>query len=321
MRKSLGITLLLVSMLLAACGTAQSPQVAPGPAGGIGFVMALPRVEISLDQNGQPGLFGIKLADVGSLVGQNFSGLSLGKPTLDYLVGAGIQHIEARQTGAGLEFLVNGKLMPHVGWTDESLAEAGRVAAVFNVSGAETLVKVLPIIRRLGVDAAIRFPKVAGAADIPLAPLAALAAPVAISATAPISPTAVVRGEITYSDAGVPSLLGVSATDLAALGINVPGALSPDLIQKLEAADIQGLELRTTPQGLTVYVNNQPLPNLQWNEVMLTNAADLYTQLDPNKPYTDLIKMAPPFVRAADIDILIHLPKSADKPAIPAQLH
>src|SRR5450756_259476 len=85
----------------------------------------------------------------------------------------GIQHIEGRQTGAGLEFLVNGKLMPHVGWTDDSLAEAGRVAAVFNVSGAPTLVKVLPIIRRLGVDVAIRFPKVTGAADIPLAPLAA----------------------------------------------------------------------------------------------------------------------------------------------------
>lgn len=318
MRKSLWITLLLVSVLLAACGAAQPLPVAPGPSGGLGFVMSLPRVEIDLDQNGQPSLLGIKLAEVGSLLNQNFSGLALDKPTLDHLVGAGIQHIEARQTGAGLEFMVNGKLMPHVGWTDDSLAEAGRVAAVFNVSGAPTLVKVLPIIRRLGVDVAIRFPKVTGAADIPLAPLAA---PVPISATAPISPTAVVRGEITYDDAGVPSLLGVSATELAALGINVPGALSPDLIQKFKAADIQSLELRTTPRGLSVYVNNQPLPDLQWNEQMLTNAADLYNQLNPNKPYADLIKMAPPFVRAADIGILIHLPKAADKPAIPAQLH
>jgi hypothetical protein len=318
MRKSLWIMLLLVSLLLASCGAAQPPPVAAGPSGGIGFVIALPRVEVDLDQNGQPSLLGIKLADAGALLNQDFSGLVLDKPTLDRLVGAGIQHIEARQTGAGLEFLVNGKLMPHVGWTDASLAEAGRMAEVFGVSGAPTLVKVLPIIRRLGVDAVIRFPKVTGAADIPLAPLAAA---VPVSVTAPISPTAVVRGEITYDDAGVPSLLGVSTTDLAALGINLPGTLAPDMIQKFKAADIQSLELRTTTAGLQVYVNNQPLPDLQWNGQMLANAADLYNQLNPNKPYADLIKMAPPFVRGADIGILIHLPKTADKPAIPAQLH
>ena len=317
MRKSLWIMLLLVSLLLAACGTAQTPTVAPGSSGGMPFVIALPRIEINLDQNGQPSLLGIKLADVGALLGQDFSGLALDKPTLDKLVGAGIQHIEARQTGAGLEFLANGKLLPHVGWTDASLAEAGRMAGVFDVSGAQTLVKVLPILRRLGVDAAIRLPKVTGAADIPLAPLGA-AVPVA---TTPISPTAVVRSEITFDDAGVPSILGVSAKDLAELGINVPAQLSPEMIQKFKANDIQSLELRTTPDGLTVYANNQPLPDLLWNEEMLTNAADLYNQLNPNVPYSDLIKQAPPFVRAADIDILVHLPRAADKPEIPAQLH
>ena len=93
------------------------------------------------------------------------------------------------------------------------------------------------------------------------------------------------------------------------------------MIQKFKANDIQSLEMRTTPNGLTVYANNQPLPDLQWNEEMLTNAADLYNQLNPNMPYADLIKQAPPFVRAADIDILIHLPRAADKPEIPAQLH
>jgi hypothetical protein len=240
------------------------------------------------------------------------------KPTLDRLVGAGVQHIEARQTGAGLEFLVNGKLMPHVSWTDDSLAEAGRMAGVFNVSGAQTLVKVLPIIRRLGLDVAVRLPKVQGAADIPLAPIGAS---VPLSATAPISPTAVVRAEITYDDNGNPSILGVSAADLAKLGINVPGQLSPDMIQKFKANDIQSLELRTKPDGLTVYVNNQALPTLQWNQQMLTNAADLYSQLNPGQPYDVLIKMAPPFVRGADIDIVIHLPKAADKPAIPVQTH
>jgi hypothetical protein len=321
MRKSLWITLLVVTMLLTACsgGAAKPAPAAPGSSpGGLGFVMSLPRVEINLDQNGQPSLMGIKLSDAGALLGQNFNGIGLDKPTLDHLVGAGVQHIEARQTGAGLEFLVNGKLMPHVGWTDDSLAQAGRMAAVFDVSGAQTLIKVLPIIRRLGVDVAIRLPKVTGAANIPLAPIAPS---VPLSATAPISPTAVVRTEITYDDDGVPSILGVSATDLAKLGIDVPGQLSPDLIQKLKANDIQILELRTTPNGLTVYANNQALPDVQWNQEMLANAADLYNQLNPGKPYADLIKAAPPFVRGADIDVLMHLPRSADKPAIPAQTH
>ncbi len=315
MRKSLWTLLLVASVLMAACGAAQPPPVAQG---GGGFVLSLPRVEVSLNQNGEPSLLGIKLADVGSLVGQDLSGLALDKSTLDTLVGAGVQHIEARQTGAGLEFLVNSKLMPHVGWTDASLAEAGRVAEVFDVPSAPVLVKALPIIRRLGLDVLIRLPKAPGAADIPLAPVGGA---VPITAGTAISPTAILRGEITYNDAGVPSMLGVSGSDLAALGIGVPGELSPDLIQKLQAADIQSLELRTKPSGLTVYANNQPLPDLQWNEQMLTNAADLYTQFNPNKPITDLVKMAPPFVHGADIDILVHLPKAPDKPAIPAQMH
>ena len=100
------------------------------------------------------------------MIGQDLSGLGLnniyiapGIKLIDSLMAANVQTIELRQTGDGVAVLVNGKPLPHIAWTDESLKQMTDVAAMFNVQGLDLLKKVLPIVRRLGVNVVLRLPR------------------------------------------------------------------------------------------------------------------------------------------------------------------
>jgi hypothetical protein len=117
---------------------------------------------------------------------------------------------------------------------------------------------------RLGLDFALRFPVQPGAEAIPLTT-------VGEARTGPLSPTTdpasvVAKFEVKYDEEGNPSVMGVDA------GSVMGQVLSPELIQKLQAAGIQSLEFRSDPAGMTIYANNEPLPTLLWDNALLTIA-------------------------------------------------
>lgn len=317
MRKTLWISLLVLTVVLSACGGAAQPNVPPETSGGQPFMFALPRIVVDLDQAGNPSVFGLKLADLSSVLGPGVSGPILDKPTIDKLVGAGVQNIEVRQAGNALELAVNGKLMPHIGWDDQSLATAGKLAAVAGVQNTDTIIKLLPAVRRLGLDLVLNLPRPDGVAAI--SPLQGPSP--AITSTAPVSPTAILRADVQFDDQGMPSIFGVNAAELAAMGVQVPAVISPETLAGLKAAGIQHMEIRTKPSGLTVYANNNALPSLTYNEPLLANAIGLYTKLTPDTPFAPLLGNAPPFVDGADIDMVLHFPKAEGAQDIPVQLH
>jgi hypothetical protein len=319
MRKTLWISMLVLTVVLSACGGASQPNVPPAASGSTPFIFALPRVVIDLDESGNPSVFGLKVADLSPLIGPGAANPILDKATIDKLVAGGVQNIEVRQAGNALELAVNGKLMPHVGWDDQSLATAGKLAPLAGISAAnaDTIVKLLPAIRRLGLDVVLNLPRPAGVAAIP--PLQGPSP--AITSTAPLSPTAILRADIQFDEQGRPSTLGVTPAELAAMGIPINSVISPQTIAELQASGIQHLEIRTKPSGLTVYANNQALPNLTYNQPLLGNAIDLYSKLTPNTPFAPLLGSVPAFVDGADIDVVVHLPKVAGQQDIPVQLH
>jgi hypothetical protein len=318
MRKSLWLLLVVVSLLLSACGGgAPAAQQAPQAKAPI-FMLALPRIVVDIDAAGNPSILGLKVADVAALTGQDFSGLRMDKPTVDRLVAAGIQNIEVRQSGNGMEWLVDGKLMPYLGWDDASLAAAGKLAALADVQNWQTIVQLLPVVRRVGVDLALKLPRPAGVAEIPLGTTGRTSG---ATTEAKQPPTAVVRAEVKYDQGGVPSILGVSAADLAGMGINLPAGLSPDMVKKLQANNIQSLEISTKPNGLTLYTNGQPLPYLAWDQETLNNLIAVYLQIDKTNPLQPLLKDSGPFIRNADIGILIHFPVAQGQTPIPVKMH
>jgi hypothetical protein len=277
-------------------------------------MIALPRIEVAFDKEGNPSILGFNPA----LLGLNLGGFKLDKASVDMLMAGNVQHIELRMIGNGFAPFINGKPMPQIAWDDESLLQAADLAAVMNVQGVATIKQLLPIVRRLGLALVLRFPRPAGAAEIPLASeQAAKITPAPVSG----APWAIVKGEIWFDEKGQPGLLGVTAEDLAALGVGLPAVLTPEQIQAFKANNLQYLELRGQPDGFHLYMNGKPLPGLVWDGQLMTNAAEVYAQLAPTSPYIELVKLAAPQLPSADIDILLHFPVAAGQELIPVKTH
>ena len=311
MRKTVLVLLTIAGLILAGCGPAVMPQNAQTDSGEQ-FVVALPQMVIDFDAAGNPSIMGMNLIDAGKMVGQDLSGLGLSNvyvtpeiKLIDSLMAANVQNIELRQTGDGVAILVNGKPLPHIAWTDASLSQATDLAAMFNVQGLDLIKKVLPMVRRLGVNVVLRLPAAAGAEVIPLTdPNVPIPAPKPDDAPDSV----VAKMEVKYDGQGVPSIMGISARDLQAMGLNMPLALAPSVIESLKANNVQSMELASKPDGIFVYANGVALPNLSWDNTMLLNAADLYGQMNPTSPYVAAIKQFLPAINNLNIDLKLHFP-------------
>jgi len=316
MRKSLWVILIAVALVATSCGPAMPPTTSPKLDNGQTFMLALPRIAVDFDESGAPSLLGMSIQSVGKMFGQDLSAVAMPKMLVDWMMAAGVQHIETRQTGDSMALLVNGKPLPHVGWSDASLQQAMDLAGVATGQNFDIAKKVLPIMRRLGLDVVLNFPVAPGAAKIPYADESVVLAPPEPSKD-PAS--VIVRLDVVYDEQGVPSVLGLSGQDLAAMGLNVPLAIAPATLQQLQAKNIQHIQLRTQPDGLFVYVNGNPLPNLVWDNKLLGNTADVYTQMNPQSPVIDLVKQLVPALGTLDINVVLDFPVPAGVAPIPVK--
>jgi sulfur carrier protein ThiS len=312
------LSIVILVTFAAGCEQATQLQTQATPQAGETFMIALPRLVLDVDADGNPSVLGIGPAVLKSL-GLDLGGLSFPKETVKQMTDANVQHIELSFVGDGVNVLVNGQVVPHVAWTEKSLQDALGFAAVLGVQNAEQYSKLVPIANRLGLDVVLRFPRQPGAAEIPLAEPGRAGEVVPTPSTEPA--TAIVKMEVKYDENGNPMVMGLGAEDMASMGLAMPGALSPDTIKKFQAGNIQSLEFRTKPDGTYLYVNGNPLPNLVWDKTMLTNVAKLYGQLNPNSPLLEVINTVFPNLDRLDIDILMHLPLAPGAEAIPIQMH
>jgi len=322
MRKSLLLSLVVVLLTLSACGPAMTPKTGAKTESGDVFMLALPRLEIEFDKDGNPLVLGQKLADVGRMMGQDLSGIRLEPGIVTTMTYANIQHIEMRQTGDGVALVVNGKPMPHVSWDDKSLSQAMDLAMAFspgNESLFTTIKKLLPIVSRLGLAVVVRFPLQPNAKAIPLAEESVVMAQVNPSK----DPASVIlKFEVRYDAQGVPSILGVSGYDLADIGLPIPVAIEIGVLQNLQRNNIQSLELRTKPSGLFIYLNNNPLPSFTFDKQLLKNVAELYIQAnDPANPAIPTVNAVLPMLDTLDIGVLVHFPPAPGVKPIEAVMH
>jgi hypothetical protein len=308
------VALTIVGLLLAGCGPAIMPSAAPQAENGENFVVALPRLVVTFDDNGTPGFEGVDVQKVAASVGYplDLSAYRMDPTYVNWMKQAGIQHLELRQTGNGMAILVNGKLMPHLTYEDGSLKAAGSMVKMLGPQYDQlgNLVEKLgPIAQRLGVSVAVKFPVAEGATPVEFAADdVVMATP--MPAAGPAS--AVAQFEITYDDQGVPSIMGISARDLANAGINAPLALAPYAIQQAEASNIQALQLRSKGDGLHIYVNGIPLPAVSWDKVMLQNTLDTAEQMYGHLGIDwNMISQLVPLLSNTDVSILVRLPVAA----------
>jgi hypothetical protein len=314
--------LVVLGLLLAACGPAVIPANAPTLESGETFVVGLPPLVVTFDDAGKPGVEGVPIEAIASSLGMPVQLPALDPYYVNWMKNANIQHVELRQTGQGLALLVNGMMMPHLVWKNGELQAAGEMARLVGgpqgAAVADMLQKLAPILQRLGLSVVVKFPVAEGAEAIPMAGDDVV---MAEPATPDGPPIAVAQFEVKYDDQGVPSIMGISAQDLAALGINAPLALAPAAIQQAQANNIQNLEVRSKGDGLYAYVNGVQLPALAWDEQMLSDAVDVYGRMNNIPPtYLDVIKQFLPMLSRTDVAVMVHLPIAEGQEAIPAKM-
>jgi hypothetical protein len=320
MRKVVVVLLTIAGLVLAGCGPAVMPAAAPPLEDGEQFVVALPRLVIPFDANGTPSLEGLPVEQIAKSLGYplDLSAYRIDPAVVNWMTQSGIQNIELRQTGSGLALLANGKLMPSVSYKNGALGTSAgllRMLGPQNEQLATVLQKLTPIAERLGLSLVVKFPTKDGAAEIPLADdSVVMATPVPSDGPA----SAIMQFEVKYDDQGVPSIMGISARDLAAMGISAPLALHPYYVQQAQANNIQYLQFRSKGDGLHLYLNGVELPGVVWDKNSLDNTLEAAQQLYGTLPIDwNLIKQMVPLLSNTDVSILVHLPVAAGATEIP----
>jgi hypothetical protein len=316
MKKQLWVVILIAALLLASCGPATVPTTSPETASGEIFMIALPRIVVDYDTTGNPSA--IAGIDISRLPFQ-IDALKLPPQTIALFTSSNVQTVELAFVGHGVVVYVDSQPMPFISWDDASLERALDLAAAFGLQNADIYKQMVPMLTRFGADLVLRFPLQPGAAEIPLTKPGEAAKLTITPTTEP--PSVIVAFEIVYDETGNPGILGITAADLAAIGLPMPVGLPQSTILSLQAANIQSLEFKSGPPGLFVYANNEVLPNLSWDSALLTNVADLIVQLYPNSPYADLVKATVPNLDRLDIDILVHFPVAPGTTPIPTEMH
>lgn len=319
MKQRLLLLLVVLAVVMASCG-GQGVEPATGPTTSTGelFQVALPRLVIDVDAEGNPTILGISPALL-KAVGVDVSGFRLPKTLVDQFAAAGVQHLEIASVGDRLMLFADGQPLPHLGWTPDSLTRLLDTMRALQVQNTDTIARILPIVTRLGLDVVLRFPRAASAAEIPFVDTRTVRS---FQPTVTADPaSAIIKFEVRFDEQGQPGMMGLTAADLAALGVGSMGGLSTDMLANLQNSDIQHAEIRTKPDGAYVYVNNEPLPRVIWDTELLANAVELAARLAPDYGLLPLIQQIGPYLDRADIGILLRFPAAAGRTEVPAELH
>lgn len=98
-------------------------------------------------------------------------------------------------------------------------------------------------------------------------------------------------------------------------GFNVGFLLQPALIQQLQAANVQELEVRIGYNGIHIYSNGDDLPYITWNGESVNTLQDVLQEL-PNIPNRSLIANALPWLRRVGTGVVLDMPLASGTSAL-----
>ena len=330
MRRVAIVLLVIAGLLLSACGTAMLPGAEPGAEGGSALTIGLPRIVVTVDENGKLGIEGFlnlsQLDQLASSVGipLGLSSFSLPPEIVQRMMLGGIQHVEVRQTADKLQLLFNGQPTPSLSWKEGSFDSLAQVLGLMGPQASQAgqlIQKLAPLAGRLGLSIALKFPTAPGAETIPYA-----SEEVALATPEPVegSSMLVLQSEVTYDEAGVPSVLGIPPEEIQALfgGQPIRLALAPNYVKLMQDNNIQHLQIRSKGDGLWVYVNGSPVPPIRWDKQTLGNAIDTWVAMNPglSPVVANMVRTLAPYLSNADLSIMLNFPPAPGAEPIPAQV-
>lgn len=310
------IMLLILALAITGCGGRSTTDILEGITARAADLVAqympqinLPRITVSYDESGDPTIFRIKASSLSRFV--DLSGLQLSPDTIQWLMDRNIQHVELDMGDAGMFIYVNGKALPYLAWSRESLVHVGDLLDRLDlVAYDRTIAKAVPLLGRLGTDVLIKFPVQPGVEAIPTRDRSqrAMVEPLPLE-----KPTATIHGMIVYSDDGVPSIAGITSREIAELTRADLSTLelTASNLALVKSAGVRQAAAVTRPDGLHLAINGQEVAHLAYDEKHLMNAIDLYVQLygdDQVKTFATFLRNLAPDIYGADIDVVVEFP-------------
>jgi len=315
--------LLVGIMMLSACAPRATGGEIASRAADSNVAVDLPALVLDIQEDGSLAVGGQRLADLGAVVGQDLSALSVPADTVAALEAAGIQHIQIDNSSDGLLILVNGKPVPSLAWNGDSLITTAQVVEQVGGPSVAILDKLLPLIGDLGLGVILRVPVPEGTKALPLVNMDNASAQEARNAQAEFlkavvtPPTLAVA--VNYAADGSWELAGISKEDLASF---IPGLAEsipsdPNLVNTMSGMGINQIGFSTNEDGFFISVNGKNLPYLTWADGRIRNVLDLAMQsgmLDAALGDTDTealmqyVDALLPAILAANINLNINFP-------------
>ncbi len=318
------VVILSLTLLLAACSaeaagipTQETTLNIIDTAADIIPEIDLPTLTLTYDQQGVPSIFGFSTTQIQRLTGMDLSILNLDPVFIDWFMRSNLQHVEIEHTESGLLLFANGQLLPSVAWNTDTLSSAVDVAEMMDVQNASIIRRLVPVLQKLGLHFVIRFPVASGNDSIPLHERGAVELPALAEAE---GEAPVIQLAVEYREDGLPSILGLTSRDIAALtGIDLsPIELPESTIQRTKSMNLQSVELETHADGLYVFLNGKEVPHLAYSPEQFDTVVSLYSQMYPgSQPAPAFLRTALVTLQRSDLDFIVQFPLAAGAERLP----
>jgi hypothetical protein len=312
-------TIMLIAVLsLAACAP-RSGQGSSAAGGDDQLVIDLPALVIDIMVDGSVSVSNMSLGGIAALAGQAELVPSFPPDTVDWMTASNIQHIQVSNTPGGLLLLVNGQSVPSVRYDGESLSATADALSSFGMA-IPAMDKILGLVDQIGIGVIARFPVAEGSAAIPLymegdssAAMAAKAAQEEFLASVGTPPR--INLPIFYEADGSFSIGDLSIAEMNAMTdyALAPLAMTLGQLGMARMLGISQLGISTNVDGITISIDGNSLPTLDWSDGKASNLLELITTipvLDMAMPgmgsMLPMINQILPLVQATEFDLTLH---------------
>ena len=277
------------------------------------LVIDLPALVIDFGMDGTPAIKNAALADLVPL------DLPVPPEMVFLMEASNIQHIQVSNTPDGLLLLVNGRSIPSISYKGDSLSALPGALSSFGmvIPMADLL---FALVDQLGIGVIAKFPVAPGAEEIPLyiegdssAAMAAKAAQEEFLAAVGTPPR--INLPIFYEADGSFSIGDLSIEEMNAMTdyALAPLAMTLGQLGMARSLGISQLGISTNLDGITISIDGNALPTLDWSDGKASNLLELITTipvLDMAMPgigsMLPTINQILPLVQATEFDLTLH---------------
>lgn len=273
----------IAAFLLTACGG--------GSTGATWF--NLPSIPVRIQEDGSAEVAGINVGPV------------LAPEQVEQLQNANIQELETRVGYNGLYLYANGEQLPYLEWDESSVGTLQEILSnlppEMGVNGGQ-IAPYLPLLRQFGLGAKLDLPTPEGQSELNVEPWRGETTVAEETVEEPTLDLSI--GSLTFDPEGNAYIEGMPVSELeAALGTSLGLNLDPNTLNLLQSINLENLQVSTTPNGVELLYNGNPLPGIAYDSAALAGILNLAGPMLGDEETAAMASNAVEMLRGANIDL------------------